>query len=188
MRSCASGSSRRRSSVPGSATTRASAILHAVWILLFVALFPNVLALVPSEYLTENEVAAAAVADQGEGFNPQQQFRVTWPAEPVEGFLVSDRVAYQLFEIDDTALPSVGKVHPPALWNDIAGLVVKPEEIGAEELRSFVDPSAGANFGSQDARLMEQLQALHARSGPIRGIGRECWNALLLVHLTSLPL
>jgi len=43
----------------------------------------DVLALVPSEYLTENEVAAAELADQGEVFNPQQQFRVTWPAEPV---------------------------------------------------------------------------------------------------------
>jgi len=43
----------------------------------------DVLALVPSEYLSENEVAAAAIADQGNLFNPQQQFRVTWPAEPV---------------------------------------------------------------------------------------------------------
>ncbi|MEX2495400.1 MAG: hypothetical protein WD448_04885 [Woeseia sp.] len=43
----------------------------------------EVLALVPSEHLTENEIAAAMVADQGELFNPQQQFPVTWPAEPV---------------------------------------------------------------------------------------------------------
>ena len=42
-----------------------------------------VLALTPSEYLTENEIAAAAFADQGGVFNPQQQFQVTWPAEPV---------------------------------------------------------------------------------------------------------
>jgi uncharacterized protein (DUF305 family) len=43
----------------------------------------DVFSLVPSEYLSENEVAAAAIADQRERFNPQQQFRVTWPAEPV---------------------------------------------------------------------------------------------------------
>jgi len=43
----------------------------------------DVLSLLPSEYLTENELAAAAMADQGQLFNPQQQFRVTWPAEPV---------------------------------------------------------------------------------------------------------
>jgi uncharacterized protein (DUF305 family) len=43
----------------------------------------DILALTPSEHLTENEIAAAAIADQGRLFNPQQQFRVSWPAEPV---------------------------------------------------------------------------------------------------------
>ena len=43
----------------------------------------DVLALSPSDYLSANEIAAAAVADQGGVFNPQQQFPVTWPDEPV---------------------------------------------------------------------------------------------------------
>jgi uncharacterized protein (DUF305 family) len=43
----------------------------------------DVMALAPSAYLSENEIAAAALAEQGGVFNPQQQFRVTWPAEPV---------------------------------------------------------------------------------------------------------
>jgi len=43
----------------------------------------DVLALLPSEHLSENEIAAALLADQGERFNPQQQFAVTWPADPV---------------------------------------------------------------------------------------------------------
>ncbi len=43
----------------------------------------DVLELAPSEYLTANEIAAASLADQGRVFNPQQQFPVTWPAEPV---------------------------------------------------------------------------------------------------------
>lgn len=43
----------------------------------------DVMALLPSDYLSENEIAAAALANQGEVFNPQQQFAVTWPAEPV---------------------------------------------------------------------------------------------------------
>ena len=43
----------------------------------------DVFALAPSEYLSENEIAAAAIADQGGVFNPQQQFPVTWPDEPV---------------------------------------------------------------------------------------------------------
>ena len=43
----------------------------------------DVLALQPSAYLTANEIAAATLADQGERFNPQQQFPVSWPADPV---------------------------------------------------------------------------------------------------------
>ena len=43
----------------------------------------DVLALVPSEHLSEYEIAAAAVADQGGVFNPQQQFPVSWPADPI---------------------------------------------------------------------------------------------------------
>ncbi len=43
----------------------------------------DVLALTSSDYLSENEIAAAAMASQGERFNPQQQFPVTWPADPV---------------------------------------------------------------------------------------------------------
>ncbi|MEM1155270.1 MAG: DUF305 domain-containing protein, partial [Pseudomonadota bacterium] len=43
----------------------------------------DVFRLLPSEYLTQNEIEAAMLADQGNVFNPQQQFRVTWPASPV---------------------------------------------------------------------------------------------------------
>jgi len=43
----------------------------------------DVLRLLPGEHLSENEIAAAELADQGAVFNPQQQFRVNWPADPV---------------------------------------------------------------------------------------------------------
>lgn len=43
----------------------------------------DVLTLTPSEYLSTNEIAAAALADQGATFNPQQQQPVTWPTDPV---------------------------------------------------------------------------------------------------------
>jgi hypothetical protein len=40
----------------------------------------DVFSLLPSEYLSKNEMA---LADQGSVFNPQTQFSVSWPAEPV---------------------------------------------------------------------------------------------------------
>jgi uncharacterized protein (DUF305 family) len=52
----------------------------------------DVLALTPSDYMTENEIAAAALANQGELFNPQQQFKVTWPAEPVVAKAYVDQI------------------------------------------------------------------------------------------------
>ncbi len=43
----------------------------------------DVFALKPSAMLSANEIAAAALANAGQGFNPQQQYPVHWPAEPV---------------------------------------------------------------------------------------------------------
>lgn len=43
----------------------------------------DVFALKPSAMLSANEIAAAALANAGQGFNPQQQYPVRWPAEPV---------------------------------------------------------------------------------------------------------
>jgi len=43
----------------------------------------DVLALTPSEFLSENELVAATLADTGTLFNPQQQYRATWPNAPV---------------------------------------------------------------------------------------------------------
>ena len=42
----------------------------------------DVFALTASEFLSDNEIAASNLAEQGGIFNPQQQFPVTWPAHP----------------------------------------------------------------------------------------------------------
>jgi uncharacterized protein (DUF305 family) len=52
----------------------------------------DVLKLLPSEHLSANEIAAAALANEGGTFNPQQQFRVTWPAEPVVAHAYLDQL------------------------------------------------------------------------------------------------
>jgi len=52
----------------------------------------DVLELTPSEFLTENEIQAALVANQGNVFNPQQQFPVTWPAVPVVAMAYVDQL------------------------------------------------------------------------------------------------
>ena len=52
----------------------------------------DVFELLPSEYLSENEIAAAALATQGGVFNPQTQQRVRWPDEPVVALAYLDQL------------------------------------------------------------------------------------------------
>lgn len=52
----------------------------------------DVFELVPSEFLSANEIAAAALADQGAVFNPQQQYQVRWPDHPVVGLAYIDQL------------------------------------------------------------------------------------------------
>jgi uncharacterized protein (DUF305 family) len=52
----------------------------------------DVLALLPSEQLSEHEIAAARLADQGARFNPQQQFSVSWPDAPVVALAYLDQL------------------------------------------------------------------------------------------------
>lgn len=51
----------------------------------------DVMQLETSEFLSENELAAANLADMGDNFNPQQQFQVTWPDEPVVALAYLDQ-------------------------------------------------------------------------------------------------
>ena len=68
----------------------------------------DVFELLPSEYLTENEIAAAKLADQGALFNPQQQFKVTWPSDPVVAKVYVDQLLRDdaISKADATALTS----------------------------------------------------------------------------------
>lgn len=53
----------------------------------------DVIDLQVSEFLSENELAAAKLANMGDTFNPQQQFEVTWPAVPVIGLAYIDQLS-----------------------------------------------------------------------------------------------
>ena len=51
----------------------------------------DVFALTPSEHLSANEIAAAEMANHGGLFNPQQQFPITWPSEPIVSLAYLDQ-------------------------------------------------------------------------------------------------
>jgi tetratricopeptide (TPR) repeat protein len=60
----------------------------------------------------------------------------TWPAEEVNGFVISDRVAYQLGKFGGE--PERGLVHPPEAWSWLAGARVLEGDVDFELLSRFV--------------------------------------------------
>ncbi len=93
----------------------------------------DVLSLIPSDYLTEHEIAAAELANQGDIFNPQQQFTVNWPAEPVVAHAYIDQL-----NRDD--------VLSRRLKKDLNRLLTRAESLLAE--------------GETDSALARQLESL----------------------------
>ena len=77
----------------------------------------DVLELVPSEHLTANEIAAAAMADQGGSVNPQQQYPVRWPAHPVVARAYLDQLAR------DDAMPAEMRARITAVLDEATPLV-----------------------------------------------------------------
>ena len=62
----------------------------------------------------------------------------TWPAEPIHGRLISDRVSYSLF---DLALPAAtaGLTHPPELIGTLRARLVPDDAVTHQEIARFAD-------------------------------------------------
>ena len=64
---------------------------------------------------------------------------VTWPAEPVNGWVVSDRLAFTRAQLWHEGKKTEHLTHPPELYPVLAPLVVRPDRPPLEELRQLVD-------------------------------------------------
>jgi hypothetical protein len=106
----------------------------------------DVFALAPSEFLSANEIEAALLADQGRRFNPQQQFPVTWPAEPVVARAYVDQLRR-----------GAGAAVPVATLDDISGAL----DAAAARL------TAGSRDGALVARLTTLARGLDASGDAI---------------------
>jgi hypothetical protein len=101
----------------------------------------DVFELLPSEYLTENEIAAAMLADQGQAFNPQNQFPVTWPADPVVALAYLDQLK-RIDARDEDLAASIGQalaqaeLHPEsgkAAVEELPGLAARLRNLDVDE-------------------------------------------------------
>ena len=90
----------------------------------------------------------------------------TWPAEPIRGFVVSDRVAYQILgsqaagERDRT-----GKVHPADADDLVVSLTVAPESITPQDLAPFLRlPADGRPLPADQSRMVDEFRTVLASS------------------------
>ena len=125
----------------------------------------DVFELAPSEFLTENEIAAAALANQGEVFNPQQQTQVSWPDHPVVGMAYVDQlVRGEIMSADaaETVSSALGRAaeHIEAGTTD-RGL--------SSELRRLSRSLPDADSGSAHAARIDALRdVMRAVAGEVR--------------------
>ncbi len=123
----------------------------------------DVFALTPSQFLSASEIAAAARAEDGGVFNPQQQFPVQWPAEPV----VARAYVDQLERDGDLPEPLASRL-AAALerseaqlqdGGDGAGLAAALETLAATLINNRGDGLAG----NRQAALSQTLREIAAR-------------------------
>jgi predicted AlkP superfamily phosphohydrolase/phosphomutase len=63
----------------------------------------------------------------------------TWPAEPVQGYMVSDRVAYSLFGFVSSEPETAGATYPESYFQDIRPKLTSDRSIALDEVRRFAD-------------------------------------------------
>jgi predicted AlkP superfamily phosphohydrolase/phosphomutase len=110
----------------------------------------------------------------------------SYPAEPISGFVVSDRVAYQLFRAPLTGEQERrGKVYPADLDDLVSSLTRHPETIAASELKSFIrgvdDP---LTLSPDDQQRIESFKTLLA-AGDTYAAAAESLTARFQPDLTA---
>jgi hypothetical protein len=92
----------------------------------------------------------------------------TWPAQPVNGTLVSDYVQYDL---DAWEGRSTRRTYPESLDTLVAKLRVKPENVSWAELFQFVAPIDTTKITERQQRLLRDLRWIYAADRTFYRIG-----------------
>lgn len=97
----------------------------------------------------------------------------SWPADPVRGYLVSDRIAYQLFGFRADPREAAGKTWPAELYEEVRPLLVDPASVGRERIASYLaDHPEAAGLDAREAERLAGLSTLIAAGDTYAGIAR----------------
>ena len=95
----------------------------------------------------------------------------TWPAEKINGYIITDRIAYQLFGITSRIESEKGKTYPPELYSQIVPIIVKPEQVMWDDIKRFFGPATTMqSFSGEKNKLLEDLETLYASSETYKNI------------------
>ena len=88
----------------------------------------------------------------------------SWPADPLRGYLVSDRIAYQLFGFESDPDRAEGKTWPPELYEEIRPWLVSPEAIEWTTVQPYLagERTRPADFNAEETAMLDQFRTLLA--------------------------
>lgn len=96
----------------------------------------------------------------------------SWPADPVRGYLVSDRLAYQLFGFRSDPAESQGKTWPPDVYEELRPLIVPPDGVPWDAVVPYLegDRTTPEDFTPGERDLLDEFRTLLASGQTYLGI------------------
>jgi len=88
----------------------------------------------------------------------------TWPASPVNGTIVTDRVAYQLFGYSSDPRSAAGKTWPATAYDTVRPLIVPTDAIPWSEVETYLDGPRRQpdEFDADERQRLEEFRTLLA--------------------------
>jgi tetratricopeptide (TPR) repeat protein len=90
----------------------------------------------------------------------------SWPAEPVRGYLVSDRIAYQLFGFRADPEDALGKTWPPQLYGELVRPRIQtPSSVGWQRVQRYLEgprQTIEAFRDPEERKLLDEFKTLLA--------------------------
>ena len=88
----------------------------------------------------------------------------TWPAERLDGYMITDRVAYQLFGFRPDRTQGEGKTWPPDLYDAISDSIVEPSSVGWDEVVPYLNGprTRPGDFEEDERKLLDDFRTLLA--------------------------
>ena len=88
----------------------------------------------------------------------------TWPADPVNGYMVTDRVAYQLFGYSSDPRSAAGKTWPASAYETVRPLIVPTDAIPWKDVVPFLDGPRRRpeEFDADERQRLDEFRTLLA--------------------------